>query len=165
MILKQLGIFGWKEADESLVLASLLTGHPLLLIGNHGCAKTDVANKVAQALGVSGSFRDAILNCWSSAHAGNPRLARLVGIPYFSVSKTPLVSQQIPISLLAISGCNAPGIYMGSDRVWSGRTARLKKCVAAALDVPGSGHATTSGQRDPTATEHVRNGSIRWPYL
>jgi MoxR-like ATPase len=51
MILKQLGIFGWREADENLVLASLLTGDPLLLIGNHGCAKTHVANKVAQALG------------------------------------------------------------------------------------------------------------------
>ena len=51
MILHQLGIFGWKEADENLVLASLLTGDPLLLIGNHGCAKTHVANKVAQALG------------------------------------------------------------------------------------------------------------------
>ena len=50
MILQQLGIYGWKEADENLVLASLLTGDPLLLIGNHGCAKTHVANKVAQAL-------------------------------------------------------------------------------------------------------------------
>ena len=26
MILNQLGIFGWKEAEEDLVLASLLTG-------------------------------------------------------------------------------------------------------------------------------------------
>ena len=51
MTLNQLGIFGWKEADENLLLASLLTGDPLLLIGNHGCAKTHVANKVAQALG------------------------------------------------------------------------------------------------------------------
>jgi len=51
MIMNQLGIYGWKEADDSLVLASLLTGDPLLLIGNHGCAKTHVANKVAQALG------------------------------------------------------------------------------------------------------------------
>ena len=51
MILNPLGIFGWKEADENLVLASLLTGDPLLLIGNHGCAKTHVGNKVAQALG------------------------------------------------------------------------------------------------------------------
>ena len=51
MILNQLGIYGWKEHDENLVIASLLTGDPLLFIGNHGCAKTHVANKVAQALG------------------------------------------------------------------------------------------------------------------
>jgi len=51
MILHKLGIFGWKEADENLVMASLLTGDPILLIGNHGCAKTHVANKVAEALG------------------------------------------------------------------------------------------------------------------
>ncbi len=29
MILNQLGIFGWKEEDENLVLASLLTGDGL----------------------------------------------------------------------------------------------------------------------------------------
>nr|BDD45889.1 hypothetical protein 18 [Candidatus Hydrogenedentota bacterium] len=51
MILQKLGVFGWSEADENLLLASLLTGDPLLLIGNHGCAKTHVAGKVAQALG------------------------------------------------------------------------------------------------------------------
>jgi len=51
MILKQLGIYGWKEHDESLVLASLLTGDPLLLVGNHGCAKTHLACRVAEALG------------------------------------------------------------------------------------------------------------------
>lgn len=32
-------------------MASLLTGDPLLLIGNHGCAKTHIANKVAETLG------------------------------------------------------------------------------------------------------------------
>jgi len=51
MILEQLGIYGWNEKDEDLVMASLLTGDPLLLIGNHGCAKTHLANKVAEALG------------------------------------------------------------------------------------------------------------------
>jgi len=50
MILEQLGIYGWKEEDENLVMASLLTGDPILLIGNHGCAKTHAANKVAEAL-------------------------------------------------------------------------------------------------------------------
>lgn len=51
MILNQLGIFGWREADENLLIASLLTGDPLLLIGNHGCAKTHVAQKMGEALG------------------------------------------------------------------------------------------------------------------
>ena len=51
MILQELGIYGWKEEDENLVLASLLTGDPLLLIGNHGSAKTLIANKIAEALG------------------------------------------------------------------------------------------------------------------
>jgi MoxR-like ATPase len=50
MLLEKLGIFGWKPADENLVLASLLTGDPLLLIGNHGSAKTHLAVKIAQAL-------------------------------------------------------------------------------------------------------------------
>ena len=49
-ILNQLGIYGWKEQDENLIMASLLTGDPLLMIGNHGCAKTHLAYKMAQAL-------------------------------------------------------------------------------------------------------------------
>ncbi|MBE7559500.1 MoxR family ATPase [bacterium] len=51
MLFEGLGIYGWKEQDENLALASLLTGDPLLLIGNHGCAKTLLACKIAQALG------------------------------------------------------------------------------------------------------------------
>ena len=51
MLLKYLGVYGWREPDENLLLASLLTGDPLLLIGKHGCAKTHAAAKVAQALG------------------------------------------------------------------------------------------------------------------
>lgn len=50
MFLHQIGIHGWREADENLLLASLLTGDPLLLIGNHGCAKTHIASKLGQAL-------------------------------------------------------------------------------------------------------------------
>ncbi len=59
MILESLGIFGWKEQDENLVMASLLTGDPLLLIGNHGCAKTLVANKTAEALNKKALVYDA----------------------------------------------------------------------------------------------------------
>ena len=50
-ILEQLGIYGWKREDEDLLLASLLTGDPLLLIGPHGSAKTACAMKIAEALG------------------------------------------------------------------------------------------------------------------
>jgi|GEM_PF-637861 len=49
-LLKQLGIYGWKQEDENLVLSSLLTGDPLLMIGAHGAAKTHIAYKMAQAL-------------------------------------------------------------------------------------------------------------------
>ena len=50
VILEKLGIFGWKEEEENLLLASILTGDPLLLIGRHGSAKTAVAEKMAEAL-------------------------------------------------------------------------------------------------------------------
>ena len=58
-ILEQLGIYGWKEQDENLAMASLLTGDPLLLIGNHGSAKTLIANKVAEAMGRRSLVYDA----------------------------------------------------------------------------------------------------------
>ena len=50
-MLPKLGIYGWREEDENLLLASLLTGDPLLMIGTHGTAKTGLANKAAEALG------------------------------------------------------------------------------------------------------------------
>ena len=59
MYLNQLGVYGWNEADENLLLASLLTGDPLLLIGSHGAAKTHVAHKMAEALGRSFIAYDA----------------------------------------------------------------------------------------------------------
>lgn len=49
-LLEQLGIYGWKKNDENLVLSSLLTGDPLLMIGSHGAAKTHIAFKMAQAM-------------------------------------------------------------------------------------------------------------------
>jgi len=51
MILAKLGIYGWSNPNENLMLASILTGDPLLLIGNHGCAKTHLAIRMAEALG------------------------------------------------------------------------------------------------------------------
>ena len=51
-ILEKLGIFGWKDQEENLLLASLLTGDPLLLIATHGTAKTGMTTNIAKALGV-----------------------------------------------------------------------------------------------------------------
>lgn len=51
MILERLGIYGWNERDENLLLAGILTGDPLLLVGTHGTAKTHLATKFAEALG------------------------------------------------------------------------------------------------------------------
>ena len=50
-ILEKLGIYGWKTETENLLLASLLTGDPVLLVGRHGCAKTHIVYKLAEALG------------------------------------------------------------------------------------------------------------------
>ncbi|NQT84139.1 hypothetical protein HQ563_14020 [bacterium] len=49
-ILEQLGICGWKTETENLLLASLLIGDPALLVGRHGCAKTHIVCKLAEAL-------------------------------------------------------------------------------------------------------------------
>lgn len=59
MILRELGIYGWSESSENLILASILTGDPLLLIGSHGTAKTHLARVMAEALGKRSISYDA----------------------------------------------------------------------------------------------------------
>ena len=76
MIMEQLGIYGWKDHDENLVLASLLTGDPLLLIGNHGCAKTHLANRIAEALGKRFRVYDASKAMFEDV-LGYPNLEKL----------------------------------------------------------------------------------------
>jgi hypothetical protein len=50
--LRELGIVGWDHL-EPVILASLATESPLLLIGRHGCAKTLVLTRLAEALGIA----------------------------------------------------------------------------------------------------------------
>lgn len=65
VILHRLGIHGWKQADKTPLLASLLTGGPLLLIGNHGCSKTHVATKLARADRATPAFlQSELLRAW-----------------------------------------------------------------------------------------------------
>ena len=49
----RLYIYGWPKEDENCALASLLTGDPLLLIGEQGSAKSMAGAVIARALGVS----------------------------------------------------------------------------------------------------------------
>jgi len=50
MILDKLGIYGIDPADEKSILAGMLLGSPILLIGEHGSAKTEIARLLAVAL-------------------------------------------------------------------------------------------------------------------
>ena len=59
MIFPRLGIYDWKEADENLLLATLLTGDPVLLVGSHGTAKTGLFTKIAEGLRLRAISYDA----------------------------------------------------------------------------------------------------------
>lgn len=76
MLLEQLGIYGWTDWDENLLLSSLLTGDPLLLIGNHGCAKTHVVQKLGQALNRKSLTYDAS-KCMFEDILGYPNIEKL----------------------------------------------------------------------------------------
>lgn len=90
-ILEKMGIFGWKEEEENLLLASILTGDPLLLIGRHGSAKTAVAEKMAEALARKFIVYDASKALFEDVLGypnirGNPRRARWSISPAMSPS-------------------------------------------------------------------------------
>jgi hypothetical protein len=58
-LLEKLNIYGWNNRDENLLLASILTGDPILLIGDAGCAKTATIGNLARALGLNFVAYDA----------------------------------------------------------------------------------------------------------
>ncbi len=51
-VLEQLGLYGY-EGVEWPILAGLVTGDPVLLVGGHGTAKTTLARRLAKALELS----------------------------------------------------------------------------------------------------------------
>ena len=55
-----LGVFGW-DLLEPLILASLSSGEPLLVIGRHGTAKSFLLERLAQALKLEYRFYNASL--------------------------------------------------------------------------------------------------------
>lgn len=60
LLCRPLGVFGW-DALEPLILASLASGDPLLIIGKHGTAKSFLLERLAQALRLEYRFYNASL--------------------------------------------------------------------------------------------------------
>jgi MoxR-like ATPase len=69
--LRPLGVFGFDEA-EILILASLISEDPVLLIGNSGTGKTFLLNSISEALGLNHRHYNASLVSFDD----------LVGFPY-----------------------------------------------------------------------------------
>ena len=88
LITEPLGLYGWKKA-ESVLLAALLSEEPLLLIGAHGCAKSFVLERLAEALGME--FR--------SYNASLINYDDLVGVPLPDATRTKLEYLSSPESI------------------------------------------------------------------
>jgi len=57
---KSLGLEGW-ERLEPVILASLASEEPMLLVGRHGAAKSFLLERLAEALGLEFRFYNASL--------------------------------------------------------------------------------------------------------
>ena len=88
LITEPLGLYGWKRS-ESVLLAALLSGEPLLLVGAHGCAKSFVLERLAEALGME--FR--------SYNASLINYDDLVGVPLPDATRTKLEYLSSPESI------------------------------------------------------------------
>ncbi len=58
-ILEQLQVYGYRPISKQ-ILSSLITGDPILFVGNHGIGKTLLAEKIAKSLGclTQGDFKE-----------------------------------------------------------------------------------------------------------
>lgn len=88
LITEPLGLYGWKKS-EPVLLASLLSEEPLLLVGAHGCAKSFVLERLAESLGMA--FR--------SYNASLINYDDLVGVPLPDATRTKLEYLSSPESI------------------------------------------------------------------
>ena len=88
LITEPLGLYGWKKV-EPVLLAALLSEEPLLLVGAHGCAKSFVLERLAEALGME--FR--------SYNASLINYDDLVGVPLPDATRTKLEYLSSPESI------------------------------------------------------------------
>ena len=83
-ILNSLGIYGY-ESIEWPILAGLVTGDPVLLIGGHGAAKTYLCGRLAKALKLSFKAYDASKNLFEDVLGfPNPEAMKKGSMDYIS---------------------------------------------------------------------------------
>jgi len=88
-MLEQIGIYGMEKIETAL-LAGLVTGDPVLLVGSHGSGKTLLCSRLAQALG---------LNFWAY-DAGKALFEDVLGFPNpASLSSGEIAYIPTPISI------------------------------------------------------------------
>lgn len=88
LITEPLGLYGWKKM-EPVLLAALLSEEPLLLVGAHGCAKSFVLERLAEALGLAFRAYNASLINYDD----------LVGVPLPDATRTKLEYLSSPESI------------------------------------------------------------------
>ena len=86
--LRTLGVYGY-DAVEDVVLASLVTGDPLLLIGKAGTGKTFLLNSLSEALGLEHRHYNASLIAFDD----------LVGFPFPSNDGTQIRYIETPATI------------------------------------------------------------------
>lgn len=79
LITEPLGLYGWKRT-EPVLLAALLSEEPLLLVGAHGCAKSFVLERLAEALGMAfRSYNASLINYDDLVGVPPDRTAVIIG--------------------------------------------------------------------------------------
>ena len=86
--LRQLGVYGY-DAVEDIILASLISGDPLLLIGKAGTGKTFLLNSLSEALGLTHRHYNASLIAFDD----------LVGFPFPDNNGTAIRYIQTPATI------------------------------------------------------------------
>jgi MoxR-like ATPase len=86
--LAALGAYGF-DAQETVILAALVTGDPLLLIGRSGTGKTFLLNSISEALGLEHRHYNASLISFDD----------LVGFPYPDDEKTTVRFLETPATI------------------------------------------------------------------
>ena len=77
-VLRGLGVYGY-DVVEPVVIAALVTGKPLLLIGKAGTGKTFLLNSISEALALEHHFKDLALgNSRHGLRSGGQLLQQLL---------------------------------------------------------------------------------------